>query len=74
MRENSVIANYLLLVKLGYKIPFLFFIYYNMKICIGIISYFPEGPKRNVRIERASKVIDDCNKLFNLPIIIIAQN
>lgn len=45
-----------------------------MKICIGIISYFPDGDKRNVRIDRANKVIEDCNKLFNLPIIIIAQN
>lgn len=45
-----------------------------MKICIGIISYFPDGDKRNVRIDRANKVIDDCNRLFNLPILIIAQN
>lgn len=45
-----------------------------MKICIGIISYFPDDNKREIRIERAKKVIEDCNKLFNLPIIIVAQN
>ena len=45
-----------------------------MKICIGIISYFPDDNKREIRIERAKKVIEDCNKLFDLPIIIVAQN
>lgn len=45
-----------------------------MKICIGIISYFPDDDKREIRIERAKKVIEDCNKLFDLPIIIVAQN
>ena len=45
-----------------------------MKICIGIISYFPDDNKREIRIERAKKAIEDCNKLFDLPIIIVAQN
>lgn len=46
-----------------------------MNICIGIISYFPDDPNlRKERVTRANKVIDDCNRLFNLPIIIIAQN
>lgn len=46
-----------------------------MKICIGIISYFPDDKElRNIRIDRLNKTILDCNRLFNLPILIIAQN
>lgn len=46
-----------------------------MKICIGIISYFPDDKElRNIRIDRLNKTIFDCNRLFNLPIIIVAQN
>ena len=46
-----------------------------MKICIGIISYFPDDETlRKVRIEKLDAVIKNCNFLFNLPIMIIAQN
>lgn len=46
-----------------------------MKICIGIISYLPDDKElRNVRIDRLNKTILDCNRLFNLPILIISQN
>ena len=46
-----------------------------MKICIGIISYFPDDERlRKVRSEKLDKVLRDCNNLFNLPVIIIAQN
>ena len=46
-----------------------------MKICIGIISYLPDDNlKREVRRKRLLSLIDQCNKLFNLPILIIAQN
>lgn len=46
-----------------------------MKICIGIISYLPDDKElRNIRIDRLNKTILDCNRLFNLSILIIAQN
>lgn len=46
-----------------------------MKICIGIISYLPDEEKiRSTRRERLYKVIERCNELFSLPIIIVAQN
>lgn len=46
-----------------------------MKICIGIISYFPEKIKiRNNRLCKLIKLIEKCNELFDLPIYIIAQN
>ena len=46
-----------------------------MKICIGIISYLPDDKElRSIRIDRLNKTILDCNRLFNLPILIIAQN
>jgi len=46
-----------------------------MNICIGIISYLPdEQVKRNIRKEQLLKLIDKCNEIFNLPIIIVAQN
>ncbi len=46
-----------------------------MKICIGIISYFPyDEALRKVRLEKLDAVIKNCNFLFNLPIMIIAQN
>lgn len=46
-----------------------------MDICIGIISYLPDEENiRKVRIARLNDLIYSCNKTFNLPIIIIAQN
>ena len=46
-----------------------------ISICIGIISYLPdEEDVRKVRIARLNDLIYSCNKTFNLPIIIIAQN
>lgn len=42
---------------------------------IGIISWFPDiSSIRGVRIRRLQLLIDQCNRLMNLPIIIIAQN
>lgn len=43
--------------------------------CIGIISYLPDDS--NIRKERSNKLeklIMSCDRLFHLPIIIIAQN
>lgn len=46
-----------------------------MKICIGIISYFPDTDEsRKIRSARLNKLIGRCNDLFNLPILIVAQN
>ena len=44
-------------------------------VCIGIISWFPDiNTIRGVRIRRLQNLINQCNLLLNLPIIIIAQN
>lgn len=46
-----------------------------MKVTIGICSYFPDEENlRGVRIARLNNLIKQCNDLFGLPIIIIAQN
>ena len=46
-----------------------------MNACIGIISYLPnDKTTRNVRINRLNNLIETLNDVFNLPIIIIAQN
>ena len=46
-----------------------------MRICIGIISYLPDdNDKRNNRRSKLLKLINTCNTLFNLPIIVVAQN
>lgn len=45
-----------------------------MNPCIGIISYLPDDKRREYRIKRMKLVLEQCNKLFNLPIIVIAQN
>lgn len=42
--------------------------------CIGIISYFPNGPLRDIRKENFNNLIKTLNDYFKLPIIIIAQN
>lgn len=46
-----------------------------MKICIGIISYFPDNEKiRDVRVKTLLQLLDKCNSCFNIPIFIVAQN
>lgn len=45
-----------------------------MTKCIGIISYFPDNNTRKIRLEKLNRLITKCDELFNLPIIIIAQN
>lgn len=46
-----------------------------MTKCIGIISWLPDDEShRKLRLESLIKTLDSCNKIFNLPIIIIAQN
>ena len=45
-----------------------------MKICIGIISYLPDGKDREIRLERLKDTIVKCSDLFSLPIIVVAQN
>lgn len=46
-----------------------------MKICIGIISYLPNNQEsREVRKNKINNLIDKCNEIFNLPILIVAQN
>lgn len=45
-----------------------------MEICIGIISYFPDSQLREKRIARCKELIKKCDEVFNLPILIIAQN
>jgi hypothetical protein len=46
-----------------------------MKICIGIISYFPDNIKvASNRINKLNTLIRDCDQIFDLPITIIAQN
>jgi len=46
-----------------------------MKICVGIISYLPDG--ESIRFQRFKKLINllsRIDKVFKLPILIIAQN
>lgn len=46
-----------------------------MEICIGIISYLPDDKElRHYRLSKLNKLIQQCNRYFKLPIIIIAQN
>ena len=46
-----------------------------MTKCIGIISYLPDDNKlRNIRLFKLNGLLKRCDELFNLPIIIIAQN
>jgi hypothetical protein len=40
---------------------------------IGIISWLPSDKTRQVRQERLEKLLVECDKLFNLPVMIIAQ-
>jgi hypothetical protein len=41
---------------------------------IGIISWLPSDDTRKVRQERLENLLLQCDKLFNLPILIVAQN
>ena len=46
-----------------------------MKVTIGICSYFPDEVEiRNIRIARLNNLLKQCNDLFGLPVMIIAQN
>lgn len=46
-----------------------------MNNVIGIISYLPDDKeKREIRKEKIISLVCKCNELFDLPIIIIAQN
>lgn len=46
-----------------------------MNKVIGIISYLPDDEKkRKIREEKITSLIRTCNDLFDLPIIIVAQN
>lgn len=45
-----------------------------MKICIGIVSYLPDNELRNLRLEHCKRLIEQCDEIFNVPIIFIAQN
>lgn len=46
-----------------------------MNIVIGIVSWLPDDFSiRNRRFEKLKALVKKCNVLFNLPIIIIAQN
>jgi hypothetical protein len=45
----------------------------NISKCIGIISWLPNDSTRKTRQERLEKLLVECDKLFNLPVMIIAQ-
>lgn len=46
-----------------------------MNKVIGIISYLPDDPKtRKIREEKIASLLSACDELFDLPIIIVAQN
>jgi hypothetical protein len=46
----------------------------NISKCIGIISWLPDDETRKIRQGRLEKLLHRCDELFNLPIMIIAQN
>ncbi len=41
---------------------------------IGIISWLPNDDTRSIRQKRLEELLVKCDKLFNLPIVIVAQN
>ena len=46
-----------------------------MKLVIGIISYFPDDKEiTSQRYRKLCNLLSSCRRLFNLPVIIIAQN
>ena len=46
-----------------------------MKICAGIISYFPDDINLKIlRVKRLNELIRQIDYIFNIPIMIIAQN
>ena len=47
---------------------------YKQRICIGIVSYLPDNEYREERVRRCKNLIAKCDEIFNLPIVVIAQN
>lgn len=48
---------------------------YELKACVGIISYFPNDINLKIlRIQRLNQLIKQIDLIFNVPIMIIAQN
>lgn len=48
---------------------------YEFKPCVGIISYFPNDINLKIlRIQRLNQLIKQIDQIFNIPIMIIAQN
>lgn len=46
-----------------------------MKNVIGIISYLPDDKEiRSERLKLLFSLLSDCHRIFNLPVIIVAQN
>lgn len=46
-----------------------------MKIVLGIISYLPDEPEiRKERLKRVLYLLEQCSRLWQLPIMLIAQN
>lgn len=45
-----------------------------MKICIGIISYFPDGDLWEIRKNSFINLCKQCRELFDLDYLVIAQN
>lgn len=46
-----------------------------MKYCLGIISYLPDELSiRQERLKKLKELISKCNEIFDIPIIVIAQN
>lgn len=46
-----------------------------MKIVLGIISYLPDEPEiRKERLKRVLHLLEQCSRLWQLPIMLIAQN
>jgi hypothetical protein len=41
---------------------------------IGIISWLPDGEKRKLRQQKLEKLLKQCDELFNLPVMVVAQN
>lgn len=45
-----------------------------MKICVGIISYLPDGELRQKRLAKLLNLLKRIDELFGIPIMIVAQN
>ena len=44
------------------------------KVIVGVVSYFPDNEYRAERIRRCRRLVADCERLFGVPIVVIAQN